>query len=81
MIGKLCSGRSYQWFAVKLGSALGEVPTVLVRGLGLFNISFLIWVVELKVQTRCLEADNNLRKVALLWRSVLEFSVPGKTEK
>lgn len=51
MIGKLCSGRSYQWFAVKLGSALGEVPTVPVRGLGLFNISFLTWVVELRVQT------------------------------
>lgn len=56
MIGKLCARRSYQWFAVKLGRALGEVPSgVPIRGLGLFNTALVTWAVELRAYMQGLE--------------------------
>lgn len=75
MIGKLWAGRSYLWFAVKLGRALGEVPCGAYRGSGT------VWycTCDLGSGVKSLRTgpggDTNLRKVALPWRSALEFSV------
>ena len=68
MIGKLCARRSYQWFAVKLGRALGEVPYGAHQGSGTVQYC----TCDLGSGVKSLHAgpgvDTNLRKVASPWR-------------
>lgn len=78
--GKLCIGRSYQWFALKLGRALGEIPYGAYQEVGLFNVALVTWAVK------SLHAghggDTSLRKVASPWRcSVRIEGYSWKTDK